>query len=188
MKRINVIGTSGSGKSTFSRMLATTLGYPYIEMDAMFWQPNWQESSDEAFFAKLESCLSQDSWVLDGNYNRTVDIKWVNIDQVIWIDYPFSRTVYQAVKRAFLRSVTKTELWDNTGNIETFGKSFFSRDSIIIWTLKTYKRNRIRYTEMSNDPKYRHIEFVRLKSPKMAKAYINGIRVSSIISRSDTCS
>lgn len=47
MKRINVIGTSGSGKSTFSRMLATTLGYPYIEMDAMFWQPNWQESSND---------------------------------------------------------------------------------------------------------------------------------------------
>lgn len=96
-------------------------------------------------------------------------------------DYPFSRTVYQAVKRVFIRSVTKMELWENTGNIETFGKSFFSRDSIIIWTLKTYKRNRIRYTEMSNDPKYRHIEFIRLKSPKMAKAYINGIRVSSII-------
>ena len=177
MKKINVVGTSGSGKSTFSRMLATRLGYPYLEMDAMFWRANWQESSDEAFFAKLENSLSQDRWVLDGNYNRTVDIKWADIDHVIWIDYPFSRTIYQAVKRAFIRSLTKTELWDNTGNIETFGKSFFSRDSVILWTLKTYKRNRVRYIEMFNDPKYSHIKFVRLTSPKMAKNYIDELSV-----------
>lgn len=173
MNKINVVGTSGSGKSTFSRMLATKLGHPYIEMDTMFWKANWQESSDAEFFSALENSLFQDTWVLDGNYNRTAEIKWADIDQVIWIDYSFSRTVYQAVKRAFIRSVTKTELWENTGNIETFTKSFFSRDSIIVWTLKTYKRNRVRYTEMFNDPRYRHIEFVRLTSPKMAKAYID---------------
>lgn len=173
MNKINVVGTSGSGKSTFSRTLATKLGHPYIEMDAIFWKANWQESSDEEFFSALKSILSQDTWVLDGNYNRTSEIKWADIDQVIWIDYSFSRTVYQAVKRAFIRSVTKTELWENTGNIETFTKSFFSRDSIIVWTLKTYKRNRVRYTEMFNDPRYRHIEFVRLTSPKMTKAYID---------------
>lgn len=178
MKRINVTGTSGSGKSTFSCMLATKLSYPYFEMDAMFWKPNWQESTDEEFFTKLRSCLSGDTWVLDGNYHRTAEIKWADIDSVIWIDYSFSRTIYQAVKRAFIRSVNKTELWDNTGNVETFAKSFFSRDSIIVWTLKTYKRNRIRYTEIFNDPKYRHIKFVRLKSPKMAKAYIDGLHTS----------
>lgn len=177
MKKINVVGTSGSGKSTFSRMLAKKLGYRYLEMDAMFWKPNWQESTDEEFFTKLKSCLSQDAWVLDGNYNRTVAIKWADIDQVIWIDYSFPRTVYQAIKRAFIRSITQTELWDDTGNIETFRKSFFSRDSIIIWTLKTYKRNRVRYTEMFNDPKYNHIEFVRLTSPKMAKKFIDELNL-----------
>lgn len=173
MKKINVVGTSGSGKSTFSRMLAIRLDYPYLEMDAMFWKPNWQESSDEEFFAKLDIALSQERWVLDGNYNRTVDIKWAGVDHVIWIDYSFPRTVYQAIKRAFIRSITKTELWDKTGNVETFRKSFLSRDSIIIWTLKTYKRNHIRYMEMLNDPKYNHIEFVRLTSPKMAKKFID---------------
>ncbi|MGP9687995.1 shikimate kinase [Psychrobacter sp. AOP22-C1-C5] len=177
MKKINVVGTSGSGKSTFSRMLAKKLDYPYLEMDAMFWRANWQESSDEEFFAKLQQYLSQDRWVLDGNYHRTVDIKWADVDHVIWIDYPFSRTIYQAVKRVFIRSLTKTELWDDTGNIETFRKSFLSRDSVILWTLKTYNRNRVRYIEMFNDPKYSHIEFVRLKNPKMAKTYIDELPI-----------
>lgn len=177
MRRINVVGTSGSGKSTFSRMLAKKLDYPYLEMDAMFWKPNWQESSDEEFFAKLKGSLSQEGWVLDGNYNRTVDIKWANVDHVIWIDYPFSRTAYQAIKRALIRSMTKTELWNKTGNVETFRKSFFSRDSVILWTLKTYNRNRVRYKEMFNDPKYSHIEFVRLTSPKMAKTFIDELNL-----------
>lgn len=177
MKKINVVGTSGSGKSTFSRMLAKKLDYPYLEMDAMFWRANWQESTDKEFFTKLKNGLSQDTWVLDGNYHRTANIKWADVDHVIWIDYPFSRTIYQAVKRAFIRSLTKTELWDDTGNIETFRKSFFSRDSVILWTLKTYNRNRVRYIEMFSDPKYSHIEFVRLKNSKMAKTYIDELSI-----------
>lgn len=176
MKRINVVGTSGSGKSTFSRLLASKLDYPYLEMDAMFWKANWQESSDEEFLSILKRQLSQDCWVLDGNYNRTALIKWQNVDCVIWVDYSFSRTLYQAIKRALLRSITKVELWKNTGNVESLRKSFFSRDSVILWTIKTYRRNRVHYSEMFQDPNYRHINFVRVTNPKMAKAYINQLR------------
>ncbi|CRL43945.1 Shikimate kinase [Sodalis glossinidius str. 'morsitans'] len=52
--KINVVGTSGSGKSTSSRRLATQLAIPYIEMDTLFWQPNWTPSNDEDFFCRLE--------------------------------------------------------------------------------------------------------------------------------------
>ncbi len=173
MKRINVIGTSGSGKSTFSNMLASKLKYPYLEMDAIFWKSNWQESSDEEFFANLTERLGDELWVLDGNYNRTAEIKWARADTIIWVDYSFSRTILQSVKRALIRIMTKQELWGKTGNVESFKKSFLSKDSIILWTLKTYKKNRVRYTELLNNPKYSHIEFVRVTSPKKAKAFIN---------------
>ena len=100
MKRINVVGTSGSGsgKSTFSQVLANKLNYPYLEMDAMFWKPNWQGSTDEELFSTLKRKLADEHWVLDGNYNRTVPIKWERVDTVIWIDCSFARTLYQAVK------------------------------------------------------------------------------------------
>ncbi|WPC72270.1 shikimate kinase [Vibrio porteresiae] len=175
IRKINIIGTSGSGKSTFGRQLAAKLDIPYVEMDALYWKPNWQEPSDEEFFANLEKALQQDSWILDGNYNRTAPIKFAYVQSVIWIDYSFVRTLYQAVKRAIVRSISQQEIWANTGNKESFRKTFFSKDSIILWTLKTFKNNRVRYQALLNDPNYSHIHFVRLKSPTQAKAFLESL-------------
>ena len=177
MKRINVIGTSGSGKSYFSRKLAKKLNYPYYEMDALFWKSNWRETEDEEFCPLLKSKLSASVWVLDGNYNRTLQIKWKQADTVIWLDYSFSRVLFQGIKRTLYRCFTKKELWSGTGNIESFGKSFFSRDSIIIWMLKSYRRNRIRYNKIYNSKAYNHIYFIRLTSPKVAKQFLQNIKL-----------
>ena len=73
--RVNVIGTSGSGKSSFAKQLAGALRTPYLEMDRLYWKPNWQEPKDEELFPILEQALSGDAWVLDGNYTRTTHIK-----------------------------------------------------------------------------------------------------------------
>ena len=173
MKRINIIGTSGSGKSTIGKRLAAKLGYPYFQMDALFWKPNWTESNDEEFFKAVAEVAAKPTWVLDGNYTRTQRIKWENVDTVIWIDYSFSRTLYQALKRAVTRIIESEELWKGTGNKETFKKTFMSRDSILIWTIKSYKKNRVRYQAMMHSREFQHIKFVRLQSPKAAEAFIS---------------
>ena len=87
MKKINVIGTTGSSKSTFSSLLAKELGFPYIYMDELFWKPNWQESTNDEFIPKIKRVVAGFLWVLDGNYSRTNDIKWECADTRIWIDY-----------------------------------------------------------------------------------------------------
>ncbi len=171
-KKINVVGTSGAGKSTFSKRLAEVLGYPYIEMDKVFWEPNWTEPSNENFLSKLESALNQETWVLDGNFTRTVSVKWEKVDLIIWLDYSFSRTLIQAIKRAIHRSLTKEELWEGTGNRESFRRSFLSKDSIIWWTITTHKKNRLKYESYLVDPKFSHLKFVRLKSNAEAEDFL----------------
>ncbi|MBN3253230.1 adenylate kinase [Pectobacterium brasiliense] len=170
--RVNIIGTSGSGKSTLARRLSDKLAIPYVEMDALFWLKDWQERTDADFFQRLENALEPENWVLDGNYNRTRDIKWRNVDVVIWVDYSFSRTLFQAVRRASIRAWRKEELWSGTGNKESFLRSFFSRDSIILWTIKTYSRNRKRYLADLADPYYRHIRFITLRSPRECETFL----------------
>ena len=41
LQRTIVIGTSGSGKSTIAQRIAQIVHAPYIEMDALNWEPNW---------------------------------------------------------------------------------------------------------------------------------------------------
>jgi len=172
MQRINVVGTSGSGKSHFSQRLAHSIACDYIEMDQLYWEKNWQEPSDEVFIEKLKTAISGESWVLDGNYNRTVSVKLAKADTIVWIDYSFSRTLYQAVKRALIRCLTKVEIGSGTGNTENFRKSFMSRDSVLLWTLKTYQSNKVRYQTLMENETYQDIHFVRLTSPAQAKSYI----------------
>jgi adenylate kinase family enzyme len=173
-RRINVVGTSGSGKSTFSRQLADVLKYPYIEMDALFWKPDWEQSTDKEFFAKLEKYLQQTTWILDGNYSRTTNIKWKEVDTVIWLNYSWQRTVYQSITRAIKRSLFKQTLW--AGNKESFKKSFFSRDSIILWMLQNYHRQQQQYLMNMNDPQWRHIQFIRISNSKHAKQFLQQLQ------------
>ncbi len=49
--KINVVGTSGVGKSTLARRLAQILSLPYIEMDRLYWRPDWQGTPDDELFA-----------------------------------------------------------------------------------------------------------------------------------------
>ncbi|CAI0724137.1 topology modulation protein [Serratia entomophila] len=174
--KINVVGTSGSGKSTLARKLAEKLAVPYLEMDRLYWRPGWQGTPDEAFLQRVAEALAGagEGWVLDGNYTRTRAIKWREIDWVVWVDYSFGRTLFQAVRRAFWRAATRAELWPGTGNRESFRRSFFSRDSIILWTFRTYRQNRVKYlAEMAQADG--NIRFIRLRSPRQAAAFLQDL-------------
>lgn len=175
MRKINVIGTTGSGKSTFSQLLAKKLGYPYIQMDQLFWRPGWVESTDDEFLPKVEEAVAGAAWVLDGNYSRTNSVKWQQADTIIWLDLSYGRTLFQLLKRTVSRAATKEELWQGTGNRESFRKSFLSKDSIFIWFFKCYKKNRVRYPEITNSPEYSHIRFIRLRSPKDVRTFLESI-------------
>lgn len=175
--KINVIGTSGSGKSTLGKRLADKLNVPYIEMDQVYWEADWHEPEDDVFFPRLEAALDCDEWVLDGNYTRTTPIKWADVDTVIWVDYGFARTCWQAFKRAMQRAISQEELWPGTGNRETF-RQLFTRDSILLWTLKTYHKNRQKYLATMADARYAHIQFVHLRCPKDVDAYVASIPIT----------
>ncbi len=174
MKKINVVGTSAVGKTTFSRKLADKLNLKYIELDDLFWLNDWQESSDEDFFQKLQQKIENASngYVIDGNYTRTTHIKWKEIDTVIWLDLPFSMNLFQSIKRAFKRSFYKENLWENSNNKERFSQ-LLSRDSIVWWMIKTHAKNRKKYLEMMEDPRYAHIQFIRLRSHAEMAHFLN---------------
>ncbi|MEM7253521.1 MAG: adenylate kinase [Pseudomonadota bacterium] len=172
-RRYNIVGTSGSGKSTFAAALSDALNVPHVEMDALFWGPNWHECADDMLAERVANVVEGDAWVLDGNYTRTIPVKWPRVQTVVWLDFSFARTASQAIGRAVRRSWTGDELWPGTGNRETFRGSFFSRDSVLLWTLKQYAINRRKYPTLSGAPEFAHIHFVRLRSRAQATRFLN---------------
>jgi adenylate kinase family enzyme len=171
-QRMNVVGTSGSGKTTVSQALSQILNIEHIEMDALFWGPDWSWPSDEEFFTKVEHALAKEAWILDGNYTRTIPIKWKHVESVIWLDYSFMRTIRHAIRRAITRSITQEELWAGTGNRESLKKSFFSKDSIILWTITTHRKVRQKYERFMHDRAYSDITFIRLRNPKETQHFL----------------
>ena len=110
-KRIMVIGCSGSGKSTFSRALSEITDLPLIHLDAAFWKENWTHLSREEFDVWLKSEVEKNKWIIDGNYDRTLEMRLKYADMVI--DFRISR--YQClagvVKRYFkYRNTTRPDM------------------------------------------------------------------------------
>ena len=66
MERINVVGTSCSGKTTLARRIATRIDASHVEMDALFWGPGWQPVATELFRSRVAEAVGGDRWVLDG--------------------------------------------------------------------------------------------------------------------------
>jgi len=126
--KINVVGTSGSGKTTFGKQLAEILNVPFVEMDALYWGPDWTGPTDQDLFSRLRKALDEEGWVLDGNYSRTQDIKWERVEVVIWLDFSFSRTMYQSASRAFSRLFRQTgNPWENSSAGIQFCSTHFNR-------------------------------------------------------------
>jgi adenylate kinase family enzyme len=166
-----VVGTSGSGKTDLARRLAGQLGCPHIELDALHWQPNWTEAPLDEFRDSVRHAVEIDAWVVDGNYSVVRDIVWSRADTVVWLDYPLPVILWRLLRRTVRRMVTRQELW--SGNREDLRTTLFSRDSILLWTLRTYRKNRRTYGAVSQDPAKAHLTVVRLGSPRACAAWLS---------------
>jgi len=102
MRRIVIIGSSGSGKSTLARQLGKQLSLPVFHLDRYFWQPGWVETPEAQWNAKVASMVSFDSWIIDGNYRETLDVRLGRADSVIFMDlHPFICS-WHAIKRRII--------------------------------------------------------------------------------------
>ena len=173
VRRLNVIGTSGSGKSTLGRQLANQLDLPFVEMDAVYWGPNWSEPTEDELLARIGEVTSGERWVLDGNYSRTTPIKWQRVQLIVWVDLPFWLTIGRVTRRSLRRSIRGEEIWQGTGNRESLTGTFLSADSVILWAIRSYRRNRDRYSKLMRAPKYSHVPFVRLTSERDVREFVD---------------
>lgn len=169
--RVAVMGTSGSGKTTFSRALAKQLGMPCIELDAINWQADWYDlnlNEPEEFVRRVEAAIAPDAWVSDGNYGRVRKALWKRATHFIWLDYERPVIMQRVIRRSIVRVLDKQELWPGTGNRERLS-NWASPDHPIRWAWRTHKDRRARMAAMLEEPDFAHLAIHRLRHPREAE-------------------
>jgi adenylate kinase family enzyme len=100
MQRVLVMGSSGSGKSTFARRLSGITGLPVVSIDALFWKPGWVESDRAEFRQRLAEATRQPRWIMDGNYTSAAgELRRDVSDTVIWFDLPRATCMWGILSR-----------------------------------------------------------------------------------------
>lgn len=101
MKRVAIIGSGGSGKSTLAIEIGRRLELPVHHLDKLFWSPNWVERPQQEWQELQESLCSKPTWVMDGNYGGTMDVRLTACDTIIFLDMPRVLCLWRVTKRFF---------------------------------------------------------------------------------------
>jgi adenylate kinase family enzyme len=144
MRRVVVFGTTGSGKSWLAERLAARHGLRLIELDKLYWGRDWEPAPLELFRHRVEREIRDGDWIVVGNYGQVRDLTWRAADTFVWLDLPFPLVMWRLLRRTIGRVMNREELW-GTGNRESFRNAFLSRQSILIWAIRTHARNRRRF-------------------------------------------
>ena len=144
MERVIIIGCGGAGKSTLARKLGEKTGLPVIHLDQIWWSPgNWHHLEREEFDARLMEEIEQPQWILDGNFNRTLEMRLEKCDTVIYLDFP--RLV---CLKNWLSRVIKN--WGHARADMGEGCTEWFDPEFAVWIWNFNKNNRQRYHALLN--------------------------------------
>jgi len=102
-----ILGSGGSGKSTLARQLGALTGLPVTHLDRLFWNAGWVETPSDEMAEKVIAVADTDSWIIDGNYSRTIDYRVERATCVIFLDRGRYFCIYRVIRR-WLRYRGKT--------------------------------------------------------------------------------
>ena len=172
-KRIVVVGTTSSGKSTLTKQLSDKLNLNFVELDALHWEPNWKGAEDSVLRERVDQATQAEAWAVAGNYSRVRPLIWSRAEAVIWLDYPIHIVFWRLLTRTIRRSVYQEELWNGNREIFWTHLKLWSEESLFHWFFKTYWRRKKEYPMLFSQPENAHLQLIHLKHPREAEAFLN---------------
>lgn len=142
--KIIVIGCPGAGKSTFSQKLSSINNLPLYHLDMLYHNSDGTHISKEELEEKLKEIFKNDNWIIDGNYQRTLEMRMEECDTIILLDYPIEVCLAGAESRI---GTKRDDLpWVEDKLDEEFKNSIlnFSKEKLpqIYLLLEKYKNNK----------------------------------------------
>jgi hypothetical protein len=173
IERVLVVGPPCSGKTTAAREIARRLDAPHVELDALWWEPDWTEAGDERFKERLSGFVSQPRWVLDGNYLSVgvSDLVLPAADTIVWLDEGRWVTVPRGAWRTLRRVALRTDLW--SGNREPLG--YLPRfPSLVLMAIRKHPEYN-REVEELDGARNTHTRWVRLRGRRAVQDWLRSL-------------
>ncbi|MEE8398279.1 MAG: hypothetical protein V3S89_04685 [Desulfobacterales bacterium] len=185
-RRIHVTGNSCSGKSTLGAQLANRLSVPFVELDALNWEPDWvglNDTDPTELELRIKNATAGEGWVVAGSYmNFSQRIFWPRLETVIWLDLPMGICIWRMLHRSWVRWRSKELLWGT--NYETFWPQLMvwnKKDSLLWWIVTQYRRKRRSMLAFIAESRWQHIHFIQLRSSSEIDAFSHAMALSQSV-------
>jgi len=162
--RIILVGNCGSGKSWLAKHIASITGFPLFHLDKEIWQPGWVMPSTDEKIAIQQRLISGQRWIIDGNYNSTMEMRFAAADLVVFLDINRVTCILSAMKRTGKK---RSDLPDYLDEPKVFSRDFFDFCKWI-WSYPETGRK----TVMDLHQKYPDKTFLHIKGRRDAKKLI----------------
>lgn len=164
MERVVIIGCGGAGKSTLARQLGEKLDIPVVHLDKLFWKPGWVEMPKDEFDELHRREIAKEKWIMDGNFNRTMEERIARCDTVIYLDFSRVACLLGVVKRVLTTYGTvRPDMGE--GCPERVDLDFLK------WVWGYNKNKRERNYRLLNEAT--HAETIVLKNRRAVKMFLN---------------
>ncbi len=171
MARIQLIGGSGSGKTSLGLSLAARLGAPFVDLDDLYWEPGWREVGHDELKRCVAPIAAQDAWVIAGNFGATAEVLlWPRLTQLVVLDLPYPAMSWRILRRTLLRIVHREPCC--YGNRDSLLR-LLHRDAPMRYLARTWRRRRARYAMLADEPALRHAHVVHLTSQRTIDAWFS---------------
>lgn len=167
-QRILILGSPGSGKSTFAGRLAHALNIPVVHLDHLRWKPNWTLEQEHVFQWSLEHALKGSRWIIDGNYSSTLSARLAYADSAIVLDVPRWLCLWRAVRR-FVQYRGRSRPSMAQGCPERLNWGF------LLWIWSHPKRQKETLAILHKHP---HVHIVYLK-PRDVSSFLGDVRIGN---------
>ena len=166
MERIMIIGCGGSGKSTLARQLGEKTGLPVVHLDKLFWRPGWVNISREEFDVVHNAAIEEKKWILDGNFDRTMEPRIRRCDTVVYLDFSRIACLCGVMKR-ILTTYGKVRPDMGDGCPERFDLAFLQ------WVWNFNKNKREKNYRLLNEAEGK--ETIVLKNRRAVKKFLEQV-------------
>jgi energy-coupling factor transporter ATP-binding protein EcfA2 len=170
--RILILGGTGSGKTTLARELAAALQVPHVELDSLYFGPEFSTAPLPLLRERTSAAIAGDRWVTDGNKSAVRDLVWPRADTIVWLDYPLGLRLWRLAKRARGRTSMLRAEAAETGSKKGLPGQLLAAARGVLTALRSHAGQRREYPRMFAEPANEHLAVVRLRSPRATRQWL----------------